>query len=444
MTGDHAADDAANVPDRLVFTALDFAVGIAAAGAQLRPPMPFPVALRPFLRVQKLTPKAMAAVRRAIEDDPVFRQRLAAVAVPDLLDEAGMLWLQRPEGWVERLAALMPAPDDVDTAAQLRRAEKRRDAAEQAARRAIAELAALRADHERRAETAATAAGATAKVHADLEAARVEGAARERQLGKVTAQLAAATSTIAELESRLAEAEARAADAERVRDQVLATRAGGAGNGEPEVVLERAAALAAELAGHADRAQGMGDELRRLARALAQLEPSRAPQRPAPSPTRTVRRGRPDTQRRPIALPGGVYGSSSEAAEFLVRHAGVVVLVDGYNVAKLGWPSLDLEQQRDQGIRACENVSRRFGTDVVVVFDGASITGAAAAQRRLVRVRFSAEGVTADDVIRAEVAALPAAVPVVVATNDQAVVADVRSMGANTLTSEQLLAIALR
>lgn len=401
MTGDPSAADAADhVPDRVLFTALDFAVGIAAAGAQLRPPMPFPGGLRPFLRVQKLSPKSMTAVRRAIEGDPVFRQRLGVVAVPELLDEAGMLWLRRPEGWVERLTALVPEPDELDTAAQLRRAEKRREAAEQAARRALAEVAALRAEHDRRTHDVVAAAGETAKLRDELAVARTEAAARDRQVRRLTDQAATATARAAELESLLVAAEARVVEAEQVRDRALGSRAAGTAQSE----LERAAVAA---------------------------------------PPRSARRARVAT-RRPIALPGGVYGSSGEAAEFLVRHAGVVVLVDGYNVAKLGWPALDLAEQREQCIRACENISRRYGTEVVVVFDGASITGASVAQRRLVRVRFSPEGVTADDVIRDEVAALAAAVPVVVATNDQEVVADVRSMGANVLTSEQVLALGRR
>jgi hypothetical protein len=410
MTGDPAAadapdrvpDDAAadDVPDHVLFTALDFAVGIAAAGAQLRPPMPFPGGLRPFLRVQKLSPKSMTAVRRAIECDPVFRQRLGAVAVPELLDEAGMLWLQRPEGWVERLTALVPEPDELDIATQLRRSEKRREAAEQVARRALAEVAALRAEHDRRTDSAATAAHETAKLRDELAAARTEGAARDRRVRRLTDQLAAASARVAELESLLVDAEARVVDAEQVRDRALDSRAAGRAPSE----LERAATV----------------------------------------PPRPARRGRGATQRRPIALPGGVYGSSDEAAEFLVRHAGVVVLVDGYNVAKLGWPALDLTEQREQCIRACENISRRYGTEVVAVFDGASITGASAAQRRLVRVRFSPEGITADDVIRDEVASLATGVPVVVATNDQEIVGDVRSMGANVLTSEQLLALGRR
>jgi predicted RNA-binding protein with PIN domain len=143
-------------------------------------------------------------------------------------------------------------------------------------------------------------------------------------------------------------------------------------------------------------------------------------------------------QRQPIAIPGGVYGDSVAAAAHLLRTNHVNVIVDGYNVAKLAWPHLELADQRECCIELLEDVVRRFGTDIHVVFDGASIVGAAA-RRRLVRVNFSPSGVSADDVIRAEVAGLPAQIPVVVVTNDQAIINDVRTMGANTVRSDVLL-----
>ena len=140
------------IPDRVVITALEFAVGIAAAGAKLRPPLAFPVELRPFLKFQKLPAKALRDVRAAVEADVAFRERISGVAVADLLDEAGMLWLTRPDGWVERLGELAAAGGDDrgDLAAELRRAERRREAAEAATRRAAAEVAALRAELVRR------------------------------------------------------------------------------------------------------------------------------------------------------------------------------------------------------------------------------------------------------------------------------------------------------
>ena len=117
------------------------------------------------------------------------------------------------------------------------------------------------------------------------------------------------------------------------------------------------------------------------------------------------------------------------------------MLVDGYNVAKLGWPNRLLERQRAALLDALENLARRFGTDVTVVFDGASIVGAYADRRRLIRVVYSPEGVIADDVIRNEVKRLPKNRAVVVVTNDAEIVRDVRADGANVVPSNALLAI---
>ena len=88
-----------------------------------------------------------------------------------------------------------------------------------------------------------------------------------------------------------------------------------------------------------------------------------------------------------------------------------------------------------------ENLARRHGAEITVVFDGASVVGAHAPRRRNVRVVFSPEGVTADDVIRAEVAHLPVERPVVVVTNDREIVDDVRALGANVIPSNAFIAI---
>jgi predicted RNA-binding protein with PIN domain len=76
-----------------------------------------------------------------------------------------------------------------------------------------------------------------------------------------------------------------------------------------------------------------------------------------------------------------------------------------------------------------------------VVFDGASVVGAHASRRRLLRVVYSPEGVIADDVIRDEVRRLPASRAVVVVTNDAEIVGDVKALGANIVPSNALIAV---
>ena len=139
-------------------------------------------------------------------------------------------------------------------------------------------------------------------------------------------------------------------------------------------------------------------------------------------------------------LPGGVIASSAEAAEFLAR-SDAQFLIDGYNVAKLGWPNRPLDRQRHALLDAVENLCRRFGTDCTVVFDGAEIIGAHASRRRLARVVYSPAGIIADDVIRDETRRLPTSRAVVVVTNDAEIVRDVRADGANVVPSNALIAI---
>jgi predicted RNA-binding protein with PIN domain len=116
------------------------------------------------------------------------------------------------------------------------------------------------------------------------------------------------------------------------------------------------------------------------------------------------------------------------------------ILVDGYNVTKLAWANRSLEDQRTRLLDATENVARRFGSDITVVFDGAAVVGAHATRRRLVRVAYSPAGVIADDVIRDEVRRLPVSRPVVVVTNDAEIVGDVKALGANVVPSNAFIA----
>jgi hypothetical protein len=206
-------------------------------------------------------------------------------------------------------------------------------------------------------------------------------------------------------------------DAESVRDGVLADRAASASD-------------AATIASLAALAQDVAAQLAALA------EPDAA--------TAAGRRAGPARERRrPLSIPGGVLGDSDDATSFLLR-SGATVLVDGYNVAKLGWPGLELAEQRRVLLDVAEDAARRHGTDLTVVFDGADVVGATADQRRLVRVVFSPSGVSADDVIRGEVDRLPASRHVVVVTNDAEIVAAVRAAGANHVTSNRFLGFTRR
>ena len=381
----------------------------------MKPPLPFPADLKPFFRQHRLAAAALGRIRRIIEADAEFRERVAVAAVDELVDPIGIEWLRREDGWEERVASLIEQSEseaaEAEAARAVHRAEKRREAAEQAAARTRAELLALGerlAERER--ELAELRAGQKG-TDTELTAAREDVAAAKQAARHAADRADADRQRLSGVERQRDEALARAADAERQRDELLSARAERAG-------IEVSPAQMIELRALASSARTMAD---RLAALVA-----------VPGPVR-----------KPVALPGNTARDSRRATEFLVTLPNVLVLVDGYNVAKLTWPDLSLAEQRDRMLDAVDAVARRYGSEIAVIFDGADVIGAHAAQRRLARVSYSPTGITADDMIRAEVSRLDPMRPVVVVTNDGAIRRDVAGAGANLIASGAFADLAL-
>ncbi len=431
--------------------------------------------MKPFLKFQKIPPAALGPVRRVVDADDEFRGRVGLVATEELVGRAGLLWIHRPDGWEDELAGLVAVEQAAGAAADADRAErsaqKRLDAAELAARSAIGELATVRSElmvareqrrateHEReRLERRA------AQLEIELGGARRRLSEADGRASEAEAALARLQVEVAELRHELATLEkAASAHAVAFAGEAEAEQEAGA---DPVVVNPAVAdpavaapsAAAALPAGLGAALSEAADATRRLTAALAaasaavgaegDVAEDRQPSEPAsppalaPSPT-----GRstpaPRARRTPLPLPGGMWADAPEAAVHLVRSAGAILVVDGYNVAKLGWPELALAEQRNRLLDALDELAARYGTDVRVVFDGADVERLPVG-RRYLRVDFSAPGVTADEVIIELAASLPGERPVVVATNDGEVRAGTRAEGANVISSEQLLAVARR
>ncbi len=402
------------VEHRSLRPAIELALAEADAGTRRRPPLEYPAALRPFLRASRVPTAALGRLRRAIEDDDAFRARVADLAEANGVDEIGMEWLRRAPGWEARVRALADAAaeeaEGANAEVALRRAERRRQAAEDAADRERAEAAALRSrvdalaerldqDAERQRSVDAEAARLRAEL---LEARRAERHANDRA--------AAAQARLGAVEADRDAVAATAAAAVAQRDALLAERAERSG-------VPVAATQVTELRAIADTARRVAD---RLADLVDVAPPGRSPE----------------------AVPGGAAGDPVRAAGHLLRVAGALVVVDGYNVAKTAWPDDELVDQRTRTLDLADDLARRFGTELTVVFDGADVVGAHAPRRRLARVVFSPAGTLADDVIRSTVAATPPDRPVVVVTSDREVRRTVAAMGANVVASDAFLAAA--
>ncbi len=403
---------APDIEPRHLRQALEFAVLMAAEGQKFKPPMAYPSGLKKYFKSSRIPTSALASIRRMVDADDTFRRRIAAGALPELVDPIGKLWLERPDGWEADIVTLVREADEAaaeaSAAQQLKKAEKRRDAAEQAAARSRAEIVTLADQVARRDEVIDGLRADVQKLVDEAAELRAELIDTRNDVRHARDREAAALQKLEAAEQARDEALAQRGEAEHVRDDALADRA--------VVAAERS-----ELARLAAAASALADQLSAVATPAGSGQPG-------------------PVRRKAMALPGGVLGSSEAAADFLLR-SGASVLVDGYNVAKQAWPNLDLAGQRVVLLDAVENLVRRYGSDITVVFDGADVVGASADGRRVVRVVFSPEGVTADDVIRDEVRRLPGTRHVVVVTNDREILTDTRAMGANLMSSDQLIAL---
>ena len=424
------------IEHRHLRSALEYAVLMAEETQKRKPPMPVPNPLRAFFGKPRIPSGALGRLRRAVDGDDVFRTRIAAGALPELVDDVGRLWLQRPTGWEAEAERLIAESErtiaEADAATSLRRAEKRRAAAEEAAVRSLAEIARLTAivdEHQDEVD----------RLRADLTKA-------DDLLAETRAELIDVRNEARHSRDREAAAAARLAAVSAERD-ALARSAERSASAEHSSSAESIDLPSdSELQAFRDLADASAraatDASRRLADILGRRETLAAERAAAARPRTWARRrvaGSPDAGSRSRCRVG-----SSRARRKRRRSSpasGAAMIVDGYNVALLGWPNLTLEAGRSALIESMENLARRFGTDVTTVFDGAAVVGAHAGRRRLTRVVFSPAGVIADDVIRSEIERLPIERHVVVVTNDAEVVRDARAVGCNVVSSNALLAV---
>ncbi len=451
--------------------ALELAWAVAKVGSEARPVVAPPGRLRPLLRFAKLTDRALSTLRQVVEEDEEFRARVAAAADEAVLGRAPWLWLVRPDGWQPDLGALVDAAGaaalDVQEEREERRARRRLTAVEGVAVRAEAEVVRLR---ELNAETLAELTSERqgrrrAETERDEIAVALRRAGDQQQRGEQTvltlqAQISSLADQVAEATGRLAatreQRDAAQAEVARLRARLDAagTQVAALSDDREQVrvavgrSVARAALAARQLSeALAEVAQSVMATRASLMSLTADPVASNAavPSQPGspPPPERPALTPRP-ARRQPVALPPAVFDDSFEAADYLVRVPGMLLVVDGYNVTISSWPHLELPRQRHHLVNALAELAIRLGPAVHVVFDGTDSGGRfgpPAVARRRMRVTFSPEGVDADEVIVDQVEHLDASQPVVVATDDRRVRDEVARRGANVMSVAQLLAV---
>jgi predicted RNA-binding protein with PIN domain len=430
-----------SAPTTLLKPALEAVMKVAREGEAAEPTEPAPAQLRRYLRFARLPAPALDIARRVVEEDDAFRERVASHLTEDAVGEAGWLWLTRPDGWEARLDELRKNQQEQEHALHEERAEResqrRLAGAEDRARRAEVALAG-------RTQEVTQAVEALAREQARREHAESEFARIVTTIEELTQQRNAAVRRLKEVEAELAQRSAdlrharhelRMRDAEMsvttaVEPKVVAPVAAPVNNVPPADA--RLSALVADAAHAAELLSGA------LAAASDLLAPpiDDLPAR-APAVTKPVASSPP---RVPLRIPPGVTDDTVEAVDHLVRAPGALLLVDGYNISQAAWYQDPIARQRTRLVDALAELHARTGVEVEVVFDGADVDRIGDRPvRPAVRVRFSAPGVEADDVLLELVDAAPQRRPVIVASSDHRVRDGARRRGANVIGARQLL-----
>lgn len=462
-----------SAPDAVLRPALQLALDVARIASAASPAVDVPRGLRPFLHFARMPDHALTAVRRALDEDDDFRARVEVLADEEELGRAGWLFVTRPPGWREELQRLT---EEALAVAEAERQERE----ERSARR---RLAAAEEARQRAEDGLARARAEAAKAAADLATERRERRAAQEEASRLGRRV---TSLEGERDSARRRAEEADAERERLAGEIERLTADGpsgssasstagpaapstagpaapssspaAGPAPPErnVPVADVAAVARAVAAASVAAEALARALAEASGALAG-QPSviggedasaadrvaEMPLAPPPAAAHREGRGAGALRRRPAALPPAVFDDTVEAAAHLVRVRDVLVLVDGYNVAKFLWPDVTALELRERLVDALSELEARTGAGIHVVFDGADVGGhhARPTGRGGVRVSFSPAGVEADDVILSLVDEVPVQRPVVVASSDRRVQDGSRQRGAAVVSSAQLAAV---
>lgn len=414
-------------------------LGVAAQVLGSLPPMEVPAALRQVQRfaTRRRATAGAAPLWAALTTDDGFRSRVAVVwsqARPELAEQltaadahpaedleaavetAVGAFLTRPGGWQRAVDAVVPmvaARDALRAGAERDASDAGRlDRLEYGRVLLTAQLAEARADATAaRAETQSLQREAR-RLRSDADRARHEArTATERAAASIEAATAARRTEEAELARLGDEVRAAAAELDATRAVVHVGR---------ELASTRVRLLLDTIV----------DAASSLRRELA-LPPSSALPADLVMPERTE-----------SVAPRTSRGRSAEdpaLLEELLSLPRAHLVVDGYNVTKLGYPHLTLEEQRRRLVDALASIATRTGMEVTCCFDGQPLGWLPSASSRTVRVLFSA-GEIADDLIRRLVRAEPSGRPLIVVSSDREVATDVQAMGAYSVPSATLLA----
>ena len=353
--------------------------------------------------------KAKQVVLDVLDNDEVFRKRVARGVTEAEHGRFTHDYLVRPDGWETFIANMVEADGPISDSSS----------------GSVAEL-------EDRLEMA-TAARAAAE--ADAKQVRIELHSADDELEKAYDASDALQAKIADLANeveQLKEQRKKAVSELKKTESVMARHIAARKQLEATIEQMTSAQLSSATVGGSITDEEVRVGLDAIDFTIEDLRTQLGSLRRAATPERI------DVHRRvPLAAPLGLADDSVEFANYLLSVPNIVVFVDGYNVTKHAVPELELADQRSWLERVITARLATMSGRFEVVFDGADVASAHANANPQLRVRFSPDGVEADDVIIAAAKATNAHQPVAVVSSDKRVRDGAIAAGANVLASAQ-------
>lgn len=392
---------------------LDLALSVAKKGKRAKPAIAPPARLVPMLKFSRLPDKAKDTVLDVLDTDDAFRERVAEAATEKAVGRTGMAYLERGEGWETFVNQMLEAADQpiIESSVPSKKVTHQLEVAERARDRAETEAAELRERVE------------------ELERSEAERNDEHGALTSERAELAAAN-------SELSEQRQRAVSELKRTEEIMARHIAERKRLEALVETMTAAQLSTNVVGGAVTDAEVRSAIDVLESSLTKMQQQLDSLRHASTPERVA-----SARRTALPVPHGLLDDSVEYAEYLFSIPNMTVLVDGYNVTRLAHNDWDLDRQRDWLEQGLCSLVARVSASFDVIFDGADVVVNNGGRDRGVRIRFSPDGVEADDVIIDAVAALAQNRAVTVVSTDKRVRAGAERGGANLLYSAQLVSL---
>ena len=390
----------------------EVALKVAKSGLKKKPKIAPPPKVAPIVRFTKVPAKAKDTLLEVLDSDEEFRTRVAKAADERKVGRIGMAYLERGDGWREFVDEMVAVADEpvIESTGTITKLERALAEAKESAAQARAERDQLRKERDELADELKAAQSRHDGLQADLDQQQRDMSGLTEQRGQAVSELKHTEEVLAR---HVAERKRLEALVETMTAAQLRTVAVGGGVTDDDVRRE---------------VESMEALMSDLATRLDALKAAATPE------VVGVER------RTPLPVPFGLLDDSAEYADYLLGVPSMLVIIDGYNVTKQTHGDWELVAQRDWLVTGMANLSAKGTLRVDVVFDGADVGTVPSSGRGGVTVRFTPEGIEADDEIIATVGSLDPAQPVTVVSSDKRVREGARKNGANVLYSEQLLA----